>query len=324
MPNSPLKVLLTRRWPEEVERVFADRFDVTFNAQDQALAAAELQRAMQTFDIVCPTVTDRIDAQVLNAANRKVRLLANYGAGVDHIDLEAAKRAGLQVSNTPDVLTDATADIALTLILMASRRAGEGERELRAGRWSGWRPTHLLGTALSGKTLGILGFGRIGQAVAARAAAFGLRIAYHSRSRQPAEIEARHGARYCASLEELVKASDILSIHASGGAASRHLIGKQALSWMKPSAILVNTARGSVVNEADLAEALAEGRIAAAGLDVFEQEPRVCPALLSLENVVLLPHLGSATRETRIAMGMRVLANIEAWMQAGEVIDSVA
>jgi lactate dehydrogenase-like 2-hydroxyacid dehydrogenase len=324
MPNSQLKVRLTRRWPEEVERAFADRFDVTLNADDRPLTADELREAMQAFDVVCPTVTDRIDAGVLEAANRTPRLLANYGAGVDHIDLDAARRVGLQASNTPDVLTDATADIALTLILMASRRAGEGERELRAGRWSGWRPTHLLGTALAGKTLGILGFGRIGQAVAARATAFGLRIAYHSRTRKPAEIEAKHGARYCATLEELLKTSDILSVHTSGGAASRHLIDKLALSSMKPSAILVNTARGSVVNEADLADALASGRIAYAGLDVFEREPQIHPKLLEAQNVVLLPHLGSATRETRIAMGMRVLANIEAWIETGEVIDRVA
>jgi len=315
------KVLLSRRWPEEAERAVAARYDVTLNEADRPLTPAQLREAMQSFDVLCPTVTDRIDAAVLQAPNRRVRLIANFGAGVDHIDLEAARAAGLRVSNTPGVLTDATADLALMLILMATRRAGEGERELRAGRWTGWRPTHLLGSGLAGRTLGILGFGRIGQALAARARPLGLTIAYHGRSRAPHEVEGRLGATYYASPEALAGASDVLSLHVSGGAASRHLVDKSLLARMKPTAVLINTARGSVVNEADLAQALQDGAIAAAGLDVFESEPKVHAELLRCENAVLLPHLGSATRETRVAMGLRTLANIDAFFDAGELLD---
>lgn len=320
----PPKVLLTRRWPEEAEREIAASYDVTLNRADVPLSETELCAAMREYDVICPTVTDRITANVLTADGRRAKLIANYGAGVDHIDLDAARAAGLPVSNTPDVLTAATAEIALALILMAMRRAGEGERELRAGRWAGWRPTHMLGQSLEGRTLGIVGFGRIGQALAARAAPLGVKIAYHSRNRVAPEVEAQFGATYHASLDALAEASDVLSLHTSGGAASRHLVDERLLARMKPTAVLINTARGSVVNEAHLAKALRDRIIAAAGLDVFEQEPQVHPDLLACENAVLLPHLGSATRDVRVAMGLRALENIDAFFKAGEPADRVA
>jgi lactate dehydrogenase-like 2-hydroxyacid dehydrogenase len=269
-------------------------------------------------------VSDRIDAEVLTVPDATVKLIANYGAGVDHIDLVAARSVGLTVTNTPDVLTDATAELALLLMLMASRRAGEGERELRAGQWAGWRPTHLLGQSLSGRCLGLFGFGRIGQATARRAqSALGMRIAYFSRHRDEV-AEAELGADYVPTLGALAAMADVLSLHCSGGAETRYLVNAELLRQMKPTAILINTARGSVVNERDLARALRDREIAAAGLDVFENEPAVTAALTGLENAVLLPHLGSATAEARIAMGMRVVANIDGFFAGGGALDRVA
>ena len=318
------KLLITRRWPEAVEVELRQRCDVTVDPEDARLGAAQLRQAMLDFDILCPTVSDRIDAGVLSVPDARVKLVANYGAGVDHIDLAAAKAAGLAVTNTPDVLTEATAEIAILLMLMASRRASEGERELRDGRWQGWRPTHLMGRSLAGLTLGLVGFGRIGQATAARAArVFDMKIAYHSRNRVAAEIKVAIGARHVASLEMLVAEADVLSLHCRGGAETHHLIDAALLRRMKPGAILINTARGTVVDEAALAEALRDGAIWAAGLDVYEREPAVTPALLDLSNVVLLPHLGSATIETRTAMGMRVVANVDRFLAGEALLDHV-
>ncbi|TWB20367.1 lactate dehydrogenase-like 2-hydroxyacid dehydrogenase [Nitrospirillum amazonense] len=314
----PPKILLTRRWPDAVEAHLRQRYDVTVDPGDRPLSAADLTEAMGRYDAICPTVTDRLGAAILAAPNARVRILGNFGAGFEHIDLDAAKAAGIVVTNTPDVLTDATADLAILLMLMASRRAGEGERELRAGRWTGWRPTHLLGQGLAGKRLGLVGFGRIAQATAARARAFGLSIAYYSRRRADVGVEAALDATHVDSLEELAATSDVLSLHCPGGPATRHLVNAALLARMKPTAILVNTARGTVVNEADLIVALSSGAIAAAGLDVFEGEPAVNPGLIALPNAVLLPHLGSATLETRTAMGMRVAANLDRFF-AGEV-----
>jgi lactate dehydrogenase-like 2-hydroxyacid dehydrogenase len=243
-----------------------------------------------------------------------LRLIANFGAGVEHIDLAAAKAAGVMVTNTPDALTDTTAELTLTLMLMAARRAGQGERLLRAGQWRGWGPTDQLGQGLSGKLLGLVGYGRIARATAALAKGFGMRIACHSR-RPPAD---QSDVEWFADLSELAAKTDILSLHVPGGAQTRHLVDAALLARMKPTAIVINTARGSVVDEAALAAALAEGRIAAAGLDVYEAEPTVHPALLTLENAVLLPHLGSATLETRTAMGMQAVANIEAFLAGQE------
>jgi lactate dehydrogenase-like 2-hydroxyacid dehydrogenase len=317
-------LLLTRRWPEVVEADLCSRYTVTLNADDRRLTSEELVAAMRSYDVLCPTVSDRIDAAVIATPSASVRLIANYGAGVDHIDLAAARAAGILVSNTPDVLTDSTAELAVLLMLMVSRRAGEGERELRAGRWAGWRPMHMMGQSLAGKRLGLVGFGRIGQGTARRAVhALGMRIAYHSRRRMPAEVEAEFDAEYFPSLEALAAASDVLSLHCNGGAETRHLINAQILAGMKRSALLINTARGSVIDERALATALASGLIAGAGLDVYEREPAVDQVLLGIENVVLLPHLGSATLETRVAMGRRTVANIDRFLAGQALLDRV-
>jgi len=245
--------------------------------------------------------------------------------GVNHIDLGACRELGLAVTNTPDVLTDATAELAILLMLAAARRAGEGERELRAGQWTGWRPTHLVGAQVTGKTLGLIGYGRIAQATARKAHhGLGMRILYNSRRRAPAEVEAQTGAGFCASVEELLDASDFVSLHCPGGPETFHLIDAARLKRMKPGAFLINTARGPVVDEAALVEALREGRIAGAGLDVYEAEPKAHPGLLELQNVVLLPHLGSATVETRTAMGMKVADNLDAFFAGREPPDRVA
>ncbi|MXP41536.1 D-glycerate dehydrogenase [Altererythrobacter soli] len=318
------RVLVTRRWPEAVERQLAERFDVTFNEADRPLSQAELAAAMAEYDVLCPTVSDRIDAEVIRGGDR-VKLIANYGVGFDHIAVGAAKAKGIAVTNTPGVLTDATADIALTLILMAARRAGEGERELRAGAWSGWRPTHLLGSSLKDKVLGLVGFGRIGIATARRAHhGFGMKIAYYARRETDPEIARELGAEFYPDLTALLGASDVVSLHVPGGGETENLIGDAALAAMKPGAYLINTARGGIVDHAALAAALREGRIAGAGLDVYPAEPQVPQELLGLENVVLLPHLGSATRETRTAMGERALANVIAWAEGEPLPDRVA
>jgi lactate dehydrogenase-like 2-hydroxyacid dehydrogenase len=277
---------------------------------------------MCLYDAVCPTVSDAITAAVLSTPGARVRLLSNFGVGTNHIDLAAARRSGVAVSNTPDVLTDATADLALLLILMTTRRASEGERELRSGRWAGWRPTHLLGQSLAGKTLGVIGLGRIGQATAHRARALGLQIAYFNSRRAASSVEGSLDAQYCP-LDELLTRCDIISLHCPATPATHHLIDARALQRMKPSAVLINTARGSIVDESALVETLAQRRIAAAGLDVYEHEPRVHPGLLALENVVLLPHLGSATLETRVAMGMRAAANLQQFFAGEPLLDPV-
>ncbi|KHL25520.1 2-hydroxyacid dehydrogenase [Croceibacterium mercuriale] len=312
------RILLTRRWPQAVEDRLARDYDVTLNIADQPLDAAALTAALRSHDALCPTVTDRLPRAVI--AGGTARIIANYGAGFEHVDLDAAREAGIVVTNTPDVLTDATADIAMLLILMATRRASEGERELRAGGWTGWRPTHMLGQSLTGKTLGLIGYGRIARATAERAQAFGLRIIYHSRSRaddMPADT-------YRATPHALAADADIVSLHAPGGEATRHMVDSAFLSAMRPGAVLVNTARGTLVDEAALAAALDAGTIAAAGLDVYAAEPEVSAALLGCRNAVLLPHLGSATLETRVAMGMRVADNLDAFFAGEEPRDRVA
>lgn len=318
------RILQTRRWPEEVERRLAASYDVVVDAGDRALSHAELVAAMGEFDALCPTVSDRIDAAILSVGGARVRIVGNFGVGTDNIDLEAARRAGIAVSNTPGVLTEATADLAMLLMLSAARNGGRGERELREGRWSGWRPTHLLGRELSGKRLGLVGFGRIAQATARRARfGFGMAIQYFNRSAAGPAIEAELGARRFDDLDALLAESDVVSLHIPGGEATRNLIDARRLALMSPAAILVNTARGTVVDEAALAEALRRGGIAAAGLDVYEQEPRVHPGLLACENAVLLPHLGSATVETRCAMGHKVADNLDAFFAGRPLPDPV-
>jgi lactate dehydrogenase-like 2-hydroxyacid dehydrogenase len=314
------RILLTRRWPEAVEARLAVSYDVTRNETDLPMDTAALAQAMREHDALCPTVTDKITREVILTEGRRARIIGNYGAGFEHIDLDAARAGGIAVTNTPDVLTDATADIALTLILMATRRAGEGERELRAGGWTGWRPTHLLGRSLRGKVLGLVGYGRIARAVAERARAFGMEVVVQSRTRAEDVPE----AAYHASLDSLLRIADIVSLHAPGGAATRHMIDATALATMKRDAVLVNTGRGTLIDEAALAEALGAGTIAAAGLDVYEREPAVETALVALPNAVLLPHLGSATLETREAMGMKVADNLDAFFAGREPFDRVA
>lgn len=312
MPRSSL--LITRRLPASVLERLRAAYDVTVNPDDRSLGREGLLSALRSYDALSPTITDKLDADLLQIPGLKTRIIANFGAGFEHIDLAAAKRANIIVTNTPDALTDATAELTILLILMASRRAGEGERALRAGKWTGWTPTQLLGTDVKGKTLGLVGFGRIAKEAARRArAAMGMRIAYHSRSRAPADEEAAFGAEYHSSLESLLGASDVVSLHCPGGDATHHLIDAQALARMKPTALLINTARGSVIDEEALAAALAQRRIAAAGLDVYEHEPAVPASLQELENIVLLPHLGSATLEARTAMGMQMADNLDSF-----------
>jgi lactate dehydrogenase-like 2-hydroxyacid dehydrogenase len=308
------KVIVTRRWHPDVEAVLLERFDTRLNDDDHSMSVAELQDALRNADAVLPTVCDKITAEVLGADNIRAKILGSNGVGFNHIDLEAARAAGLTVTNTPEVLTDCTADLALTLLLTVARRVGEGERHLRNGEWTGWRPTHMMGTSVSGKTLGLVGMGRIARAVAARAAhGFNMKIIFHDPFPPPAEDIAGLNATQCSSLEEVFQQSDFVSLHCPGGKDTYHLIGADAFKTMRPGAFLINTARGDVVDEEALVTALENGEIAGAGLDVFEKEPAVNAALLKMENVVLLPHLGSATEETRIAMGMRVVENIEAF-----------
>ncbi len=318
------RILLTRRWPEAVERRLGELFDTTLNTDDHRMSADELRAALRDYDAVLPTVSDRLDSAVLAVEAPRARILANYGVGYSHIDIEAARARGLVVTNTPGVLTDCTADLALTLMLMVARRAGEGEREIRAGSWTGWRPTHLVGTRLGGKTLGIIGMGRIGQAVALRAQhGFGMKVVFQNRSRLAPERLGTLQATQLERVEDVLAQADLVSLHCPGGGANRHLMNAARLAAMKPGAFLINTARGDVVDEAALVEALQQGRLAGAGLDVFEDEPRVHPGLLALENVVLLPHLGSATRETREAMGMRVVDNLVAFFDGRQPPDQV-
>ena len=311
------RILITRRWPDAVVARMRERYDVTIDATDRPLTLEVLREAMKRFDAICPTITDRIDAAVLGQPGARVRIIANFGAGFEHVDLAAARRAGIVVTNTPDVLTQATAELAVLLMLMVSRRAGEGERQLRAGHWPGWHPTHLMGGELAGKTLGLVGFGRIAQVTARMAAAlWDMKIVYHARRR--VDISELPDAEFHASLPTLLACADVVSLHCPGGAETHHLLDAERLAQMKPSAILINTARGSIVDEAALADALRRNRLAGAGLDVYENEPRVSPTLLELDNVVLLPHLGSATLETRCRMGFRALDNLDAFF-AGKV-----
>jgi lactate dehydrogenase-like 2-hydroxyacid dehydrogenase len=319
------RVVVTRRWPDEVEKELQSLYDVQLNETDVPMTVAELQEALRTADALCPTVCDKITAEVLSADPLKTKILGNFGVGFNHIDIEAAKARGLIVTNTPEVLTDCTADIAMTLLLMAARRAGEGERHVRTKAWNGWRPTHMISTKVTGKTLGLIGFGRIARAMAHKAHfGFGMKILFADPYPPSKEVVNFYGAEQCASAEEVLERSDFVSLHCPGGAATKHLINAERLARMKPHAILVNTARGDVVDEQALVAALKKGVIAAAGLDVYEAEPKVTEDLLTMENVVLLPHLGSATRETRVAMGMRVVENLKAFFEGKPLRDRVA
>ena len=306
------KILQSRRWPEAAENALNDAFDVTVDPQDRPLTKDQMIAAMQTHDAIAVTVTDQVDSDVIAAGvDGNCQMIANFGVGVNHIDLAAAAQHNLPVSNTPGVLTDATADIAMTLMLMCARRAGEGERELRAGGWTGWRPTHLLGMDFSGKTIGIIGMGRIGKAVARRCAhGFGMKVVFYNRSTVTDCDDM--DATQLPTVEEVCAAADIVSLHCPGGEETRHIMSRAAIAAMPPHGFVINTARGDVIDEAALAEALTAGQIGGAGLDVFQGEPQINPAIMAAPNTVLLPHMGSGTVETRNAMGMMVVENLKA------------
>jgi lactate dehydrogenase-like 2-hydroxyacid dehydrogenase len=319
------RVVITRRIPAAAEERARSLFDVELNADDTPLDAAGLARAMREADGLLPCVADKITADMLATPGRKARIVANYGVGYNNIDVAAAKEHGIVVTNTPDVLTEDTADLALTLMLATARRIGEGERELRSGRWTGWRPTHMLATQVHGKTLGLIGIGRIGRAVARRAhLGFGMRIIYHDPYPLSDAEAATLSAERKESIEAVLRESDFVSLHCPATPETRHLMNASRFAQMRKGAILINTARGDVVNETDLIAALQSGAISGAGLDVFEKEPSVPPTLTRMENVVLLPHLGSATTETRVAMGMRAIDNLEAFFGGTAPRDRVA
>jgi glyoxylate reductase len=299
-------------------------FDVQLNHDDRPMDAAALTNAVRAADVLVPTVTDRITAEIIGAAGLQLKLIANFGVGFNHIDVAAAAARGIAVSNTPGVLTDATADIAMTLILAVTRRAVEGAKIVETGRFTGWCPTWMMGVGLRGRKLGIVGMGRIGEAVARRSRAFGLEIHYHNRTRVPRTAEQDLAATYWPELDAMLPEMDIVSINCPYNANTWHLFSAERLARLKPSAFLINTARGEIVDEAALAEALGSGRLAGAGLDVFEREPKVEPKLLTLPNAVLLPHLGSSTIEARTGMGKKVIANIRAFAAGEPLPDRVA
>ena len=322
--NKP-RVIVSRKWPEEVERRMQELFDVELNETDTPMTAGDMQAALESADAFCPTVSDNVNAEVLSVADLKARIIGSYGVGFNHIDLDAAKARELVVTNTPEVLTDCTADLAMTLLLMAARRAGEGERHVRNREWTGWRPTHMMGAKVTGKTLGLIGMGRIARAMAHRAYhGFGMKIIFTDPYPPPAEVVEAVKAEARDSVEDVLREADFVSLHCPGGKETYHLINTERLALMKPGAFLINSARGDVIDQPALVEALEQGAIAGAGLDVFEGEPAVPEKLLSMDNVVTLPHLGSASRETRVAMGMRVVDNLLAFFNGEAPRDRVA
>jgi glyoxylate reductase len=317
------RVVVTRRLLPANQARMAELFDALLNEDARPLSRDEIVAAMQDCDVLVPTVTDRIDAEMIAAAGKRIGLIANFGAGYEHIDMAAARARGIMVTNTPGVFTEDTADLTMALIILATRRFGAAARILHEGKWEGWGPSGMLGHSLGGKTLGIVGMGRIGQAVARRAVAFGLGIAYHNRHPLPAVLERQLGARYEPDLDRLIAQADILSLHCPATPGTENLLDERRIASMKPEAYLVNTARGSLVDEAALARALDEGRLGGAGLDVYQDEPRIHPLLLSLPNVITLPHLGSATFEGREEAGNRIIANIRAWADGHRPPDQV-
>lgn len=323
MPAKPVRVVVTRRLPEPVENRLSDLFDVSVREDDTPMTKAEIIKAMQEAEVLVPTVTDHIDAGMLAQAGDQLRLIASYGAGVDHIDIASARQRGILVSNTPGVVTEDTADMAMALMLGVTRRIPEGLAMMQRGQWGGWAPTALLGGRISGRRLGILGMGRIGQAVARRATAFGMQIHYHNRRRVAAETETQLGATYWEDLDEMVKRVDILSVNCPSTPDTFHLLNARRLKLMKPTAVVVNTARGEVIDENALVRMLRAGELAGAGLDVYEHGVDVNPALRELPNVVLLPHMSSATEEGRIEMGEKVIINIKTYADGHRPPDQV-
>ena len=311
MPAGRLSVVVTRRLPEVVETRMKELFDVELRDPDTRMNREELAAAIRRADVLVPCVTDVIDANLLAQAGDKLKLIANYGAGVDHIDVASARQRGILVSNTPGVVTEDTADMTMALILSVTRRIPEGQAVMQAGDWKGWAPTAFLGGRVGGRRLGILGMGRIGQAVARRARAFGMQIHYHNRKRLRPEIEEEHEATYWESLDQMVARMDVISVNCPHTPSSFHLMNARRLKLMKPSAVIVNTSRGEVIDENALTRMLRAGEIAGAGLEVFEHGHEINPRLRSLPNVVLLPHMGSATVEGRVEMGEKVIINIK-------------
>jgi glyoxylate reductase len=316
-------VRVTRTLLPAVEKRMAELFDARFNADDTPLTRDALVAAMADCDVLVPTVTDSIDASIIAAAPPRLKLIASYGAGVNHIDLAAAKAKGIMVTNTPGVFTDDTADLTMALILNVPRRLGEGHRAMRNGEWSGWSPTGMLGHRIGGKTLGIIGLGRIGEAVAMRAKAFGMNIIYNKRSRLPASVEDELGVTFEPDIDRLVARSDIITLHCPLTADTNKIINADRIAHMKPNAYVINSSRGELIDEDALIEALQSGRIAGAGLDVYTHEPAVDSRFLSIPNAVLLPHLGSATYEGREASGERVITNIRVWADGHRPPDQV-
>lgn len=317
------RTIVTRTLPEPVERRMAELFDIEFNADDHAFSAEELCDAAARSTVLVPTVTDKIDAAVIEAAGPDLKLIANFGVGVDHIDLAAARARGIIVTNTPGVLTEDTADMVMALIISVPRRLAEGEKFVRTGGWTGWSPTGMRGHRVNGKRLGIIGMGRIGQALARRAAGFGLEVHYHNRHRLPEAVEQTLGASWHGELDDMLADIDILTINCPSTPETHHLIDADRIGLLGSDVYVINAARGEIIDEAALADALENGRIAGAGLDVHANEPEIEPRLLMLDNVVLLPHLGSATFEGREAMGDKVIANIRVWADGHRPPDQV-
>ncbi len=311
MTKKRLSVVVTRRLPEVVETRLSELFNVRLREDDTPMTRAELSEAMKAADVLVPTVTDDIDAALITQAGDRLKLIANYGAGVDHIDVATARQRGVLVSNTPGVLTDDTADMTMALILAVTRRMSEGMDVMQKGDWQGWAPTALLGGRIGGRRLGILGMGRIGQAVARRAAAFGMQVHYHNRKRLHAQTEEALEATYWESLDQMVTRMDVISINCPHTPSTFHLMNARRLKLMKPNAVIVNTSRGEVIDENALTRMLRAGEIKGAGLDVYERGTKLNPRLRELPNVVLLPHMGSATLEGRIEMGEKVIINIK-------------
>ncbi|MFN9926961.1 MAG: 2-hydroxyacid dehydrogenase [Phenylobacterium sp.] len=323
MPNRKPKVIVTRKLPDSVETRMRELFDTELNISDEPLTRKALVDAVGRCDVLASTITDTIDATLIEKAGERLKLIANFGAGVDHIDVAAANARGIQVTNTPGVLTDDTADLTLTLLMATLRRVIEGANAVQAGEFTGWAPTWMLGRRLAGKRLGIIGMGRIGTAVARRARAFGLQIHYHNRKPVSSRVADELEATYWDSLDQMMARMDIISVHSPHTPATYHLLSARRLKLMPAHAVLINTARGEIIDEQALADMLAEGRLAGAGLDVFEHEPRINPKLLKQPNAVLLPHMGSATVEARVDMGEKVIINIKTWMDGHRPPDRV-
>ena len=311
MANKKPLVIVTRRLPDVIETRMMELFDCRLNVDDAPMSQKELVQALQEADVLVPTVTDRIEAAALSQAGPRLKLIASFGTGIDHIDLKTARQRGITVTNTPGVLTEDTADMTMAMMLALPRRLSEGERLVRAGKWRGWGPTSMLGHRIWGKRLGIIGMGRIGQAVARRARGFGLAVHYHNRRRVHGDIEAELEATYWESLDQMLSRMDIVSIHCPHTPATYHLLSARRLRLLSEHAYIVNTSRGEVIDENALARLMEAGEIAGAALDVFEHEPAINPKLLRMENVILLPHMGSATLEGRLAMGEKVIINIK-------------